>query len=62
MDIPIAAYRSFIDEFVDGVGEMPRMLHYAHGTVELDPVVLRMDVSDEPPKRITRQLSPIASR
>jgi hypothetical protein len=62
LDKPVTAYRTFIDDFVERVGEMPRMLHYAHGIVELDPVVLHMDVGDELPQRITAQLSAIASR
>jgi hypothetical protein len=61
MDVPLAAYRTFIDDFVERVGEMPEMLHYAHGAVELDPVVLHMDVEDELLKRITKRLSEIAA-
>jgi hypothetical protein len=60
MDVPLVAYRAFIDDFVERVGEMPEMLHYAHGTVELDPVVLHMDVDDKLLKRITKQLKEIA--
>jgi hypothetical protein len=61
LDVPVAAYRTFIDDFVQRVGEMPEMLHYAHGTVELDPVVLRMTVDSGLLKRITKQLSEIAA-
>lgn len=61
LDIPIAAYRTFIDDFVQRVGEMPQMLRYARGTVELDPVVLNMDVSDQLLARITKQISAIAA-
>ena len=61
MDVPLAACRTFIDDFVERVGEMPEMLHYAHGTVELDPVVLHMDVDDELLTRITKQLGEIAA-
>jgi hypothetical protein len=60
-DVPLAAYRTFVNDFVDRVGEMPEMLHYARGTVELDPVVLHMDVDDELLTRITKQLSEIAA-
>jgi len=62
MDVPLDSYRKFIDDFVDRVGEMPEMLHYAHGsTVELDPVVLHMDVDDGLLKRITQQVKEIAA-
>jgi hypothetical protein len=60
LGLPVASYRTFIDDFVERVGEMPRMLHYAHGTVELDPVVLHMEVSDQLLGRIRNQLSAIA--
>jgi hypothetical protein len=62
LDIPVAAYRTFIDDFVERVGEMPQMLSYAHGTtLELDPVVLRMEVDDDLTSRITQQLREIAA-
>ena len=61
LDVPVASYRTFIDDFVARVGEMPEMLHYAHGTVEMDPVVLHMEVDDELLQRITKQLSEIAA-
>jgi hypothetical protein len=62
MDVPVAAYRAFIDDFVERVGEMPEMLYFARGTVELDPVVLHMDVDDDKLlTRITKQLSKIAT-
>jgi hypothetical protein len=62
MDVPLGSYRKFIDDFVERVGEMPEMLHYAHGgTVELDPVVLHMDVDDELLARINKQLADIAA-
>ena len=35
---------------------MHEMLHYAHGTVELDPVVLHMDVDDKLLERINQRL------
>ena len=61
-DVPLAGDRTFIDDFVERVGEMPEMLHYAHGsTVELDPVVLHMEVDDKLLKRITKQISGIAA-
>jgi hypothetical protein len=61
-DVPLTGYRTFIDDFVERVGEMPEMLRYAHGsTIELDPVVLHMDVDDGLLKRITKQVSEIAA-
>jgi len=63
LDVPLASYRTFIDDFVERVGEMPQMLHYAHGgTLELDPVVLRMDPDGALLNRITHGLSQIATR
>lgn len=60
LDVPVAGYRTFIDDFVERVGEMPEMLSYAHGsTVELDPVVLQMAVDDKLLNRITQQLRAI---
>ena len=61
LDIPLSSYRKFIDDFVERVGEMPEMLYYAHGTVELDPVLLHMDVDDKLLERITKRLSAIAA-
>lgn len=61
LDVPLAAYRAFIDDFVDRVGEMPAMLQYSHGTVALDPVVLHMDVEDGLIGRIRAQLNAIAA-
>jgi hypothetical protein len=61
IDASVVAYRNFIDDFVERVGEMPAMLRYARGVVKLDPVVLHMEVDDELVKRISRQLSAIAA-
>jgi hypothetical protein len=61
MDAPLAGYRTFINEFVERVGEMPALLHYACGTVELDPVLLHMDVDDELLERISKQLNQISA-
>ena len=61
LDIPLSSYRKFIDDFVERVGEMPEMLHYAHGAVELDPVLRHMDVDDKLLERITKQLSEISA-
>ena len=55
-DVPLEGYRTFIDEFVERVGEMAELLRYAKGTVEVDPVVLHMDVDDQLLARITRRL------
>jgi hypothetical protein len=61
MDVPLVGYRKFIDDFVERVAEMPEVLHYARGTVELDPVLLHMDVEDQLLERITKQVSEIAA-
>lgn len=60
-DVPVDSYRTFIDEFVERVGEMPELLRYATGTVEADPVVLEMDVDDHLLSRITRRLEAISA-
>ena len=58
MDAPLAGYRTFIDEFVERVGEMPALLHYARGRpVEADPILLHMDADDELLARITNQVN-----
>jgi hypothetical protein len=46
---------------VHRISEMPEILRYAHGPVELDPVVLRMDSDDGLVERIYKQLSEIAA-
>ncbi|MEY8016302.1 hypothetical protein [Mycobacterium servetii] len=61
LDVPLAAYRAFIADFVDRVGEMPAMLPYSRGTVALDSVVLHMDVEDGLIARIRPQLNAIAA-
>jgi hypothetical protein len=59
MDAPLAGYRTFINEFVERVGEMPALLHYARGIVELDPVLLHMEADDKLLERISKQLNQI---
>lgn len=61
LDVPVAAYATFIDDFVDRVREMPALLRYAHGTVALDAVVLHMDVEGGLINRISLQLNEIAA-
>lgn len=56
-DVPLEGYRTFIDDFVERVGEMAEMLRYAKGAVEMDPVVLNMDVDDQLLARVTRRLN-----
>lgn len=55
-DVPLEGYRRFIDDFVERVAEMPPMLRWGPGTVELDPVVLHMQMDDQLMDRILRQL------
>ncbi|ORW66818.1 hypothetical protein [Mycolicibacter senuensis] len=47
LDVPLEGYRRFIDEFVGRVGELPDVLPYARGTIQMDPVMLEMEDSDE---------------
>jgi len=61
MDAPLAGYRTFINEFVERVGEMPELLHYGRGTVELDPVLLHIEADDKLLERISKQLEQIAA-
>ena len=61
MDAPLAGYRKFINEFAERVGEMPEMLHYARGTIELDPVLLHIETDDKLLERISKQLKQIAA-
>ena len=61
MDAPLAGYRTFINEFVERVGEMPEMLHYARSTVKLDPVLPHIEADDKLLERISKQLKQIAA-
>jgi hypothetical protein len=61
MDAPLAGYRRFINEFVERVGEMPELLHYGRGTIELDPVLLHMEADDKLLERISKQLNQISA-
>lgn len=45
LDVPLESYHRFIDEFVARIDELPDVLPYARGTIELDPVLLEMDES-----------------
>ncbi len=58
-EIPLLAYRTFIDDFVERVGEMPELLRYACGTVEVDPVLLEMDSDSHLLDRIFKRLNAI---
>ena len=56
MNIPLEGYRTFIDDFVELIGEMPELMRHARGTVEADTISLHMDVDDQLIKRITKQV------
>ncbi len=58
-NIPLDGYRTFIDDFVERVGEMPELLRYASGTVEVDPVLLHMDDDGQLIERMARRLRAI---
>lgn len=65
LDVPLEGYRNFIDEFVARIGELPNVLPYARGTIQLDPVMLEMDDSDELLRKAfdgLRKLAPRGSR
>ena len=61
MDAPLTGYRKFINELVERIGEMPAMLHYARGTIELDPVLLHIEADDKLLERISKQLNQISA-
>jgi hypothetical protein len=46
---------------VERVGEMPELLQYARGTIELDPVLLHIEADDKLLERISRQLNQISA-
>lgn len=46
IDVPLDGYRRFIDDYLTRLGEIPAMVRYARGPVELDPVVLDLDGDD----------------
>lgn len=58
-EIPLQAYRTFIDDFVERVGEMPELLRYASGTVEVYPVLLDMESDSPLIDRIVKRLKAI---
>ena len=60
MDAPLAGYRTFINEIVERDGELPLVLHYGSGTIELDPVLLHIEADEELLKRIRKQLNQIS--
>ena len=60
LTIPLEGYREFIDDFVARVAEMPEVLRFAPGPVELDPVVLHMESDDQLLDRVFRRLRAIA--
>jgi hypothetical protein len=58
-DVPLQGYRTFVDEFVERVNEMPELLRWASGPVEAYPVFLHMEVDDQLMNRITKRLRAI---
>lgn len=58
-DAPLRGFQRFIDDFVARVEEMPVLLRYATGTVEVEPIVLHIDSDDAPLRRIVKQINKI---
>ena len=56
MNIPLEGYRTFIDDFVELIGEMPELMRHVRGMVEADTISLHMDVDNQLIKRITKQV------
>jgi len=62
LDVPLEGYRRFIDEFVARIGELPNVLPYARGTIQLDPIMLEIDDSDELRRKVLAGLQKLAPR
>ena len=45
-DAPLEGYRNFIDEFVERVGQIPEVIRYARGHIDLEPIMLQVDHAD----------------
>ena len=56
MNTPLDGYKTFIDDFVERISEMPDLMRYARGAVDADPVLLHMDADDHLINRITKQI------
>ena len=56
MNIPLEGYRTFIDDFVELIGEMPELIRHARGRSRPTQSSLHMDVDDQLIKRITKQV------
>ncbi len=59
-NIPLDGYRTFIDDFVETINEMPELVRHGLGTVEADPICLHMAVDDQLIRRITKQVKAAA--
>jgi hypothetical protein len=53
-------HRTFIDDFVEFVVNMPELMRHGRGAVEADPIFLHMDVDDQLIKRIFKQVKTAA--
>ncbi|CAJ1493942.1 hypothetical protein MU0083_000571 [[Mycobacterium] kokjensenii] len=45
IDAPLEGYRNFIDEFVERIDELPEVLRYARGHIDMGAIMLTMDDS-----------------
>lgn len=43
VDVPLQGYRRFIDDYVARMAEIPEVLRYARGPVEMDPILLDLE-------------------
>ena len=56
MNIPLDGYRTFVDDFVERITEMPDLMQYGRGAGDADPVLLHMDADDHLISRIAKQI------
>ncbi len=60
MNSPLESYRTFIDDLLEIIDEMPDMLRYSTGTVHADPVILYIHVDNQLVERISKQVMKLA--
>ena len=58
-DVPLDAYSAFIDDYVARMAEIPEILAWAVGPIEVGPVILDLDGDDEVMERFFARLREI---
>lgn len=59
IDVPLDAYGAFIDDYVTRMAEIPEILAWAVGPIEVEPVTLDLDGDDEVMERFFARLREI---